>query len=329
MITASNLVWSLAGEPECGRQTIDTPGRCAVCGAYDATPVPVKDAIGTMFASHGELARQRSGTVCRACTWVMLGRPPETIRMWCTVARGDKKAPPGPSEKSPDLGPYVHLTNRADLRWAVETLLQPPDCPWVVLVTTSGKKHILPFTTVNRGAPWAARLETVDVHGTPERLATVLYVAGQLMALGLYGSEILSGNPNTARLVKAGIPAWEAAEKHLGQERGGPMLELAIIALNKEHHDETTERARQELDRRGVNVVGGGLHLGGPPVGRPGCDRAAPVVGKSQDCTGDISQYGGILVPNGEHLRKETAGGNDVGQYQQGSLFDREKTRRF
>jgi len=191
------------------------------------------------------------------------------------------------------------------------------------LIAVSGKKHILPFTTVNYGEPWVVRLESVDVAGTPERLAILLYIAGQLMALGFYASEIRSGSPSTKRLIVAGLDTWRAADVHLQPERGGALLDLAITTLNKEHNVEITERARQELERRGVDIIGRRLHLGDPPVGRLRRDRATQLVGQSKDSAGDSGKLGGSVSPNGESLWKETPSLGTARTHQQSDFLDR------
>lgn len=255
MRPASHLLWEVAGRPDCPKRVRPCPGgMCCVCGEPCDEGVTVKDHFGANFTDHNMLRDFSSGFVCIPCAWVMSGRGTQGFRLWSVICRTDRELPPS-HEKADKLGTHIQLTTRGDLSAAVELLLEPPESEWVVTVSTSGQKHILPYAWTNRGRRWTVRLEGIDVVSDSDTFAHVLFHAASLRAFGFTAEEILSGKPSVHRITPESFPHWLKHTEALKTHRGGPILDLALICITKEKIDAYRDAAKEALERCGAGVA--------------------------------------------------------------------------
>jgi hypothetical protein len=232
---ACHLVWELAG-----RRVPTDPARgegpCALCGQVG----PLHMRIGPNFTDYRKLLRVDGTRMCVACSWVLGGKPPSTLRMWSLVARTDRPAPPS----QPGVyaqGPHLHLTNRRDLRWVAATLADPPSdgSPWLVSVAETGQKHTAPFTAVNYGAAcWSVQLDGCDVTATPQLWRTVLAHTVALRAGGFTADAIETGAPSPGLLTETRLALWLRHAPALAPLLRTPLLHLATLMITKETLDD-------------------------------------------------------------------------------------------
>lgn len=201
MTAPTRLVWQLLGEPapQGATASIPTvPGVCAMCGHHDERTAPIARALGKNFTDQSCFADPRTDRVCWACMTCCSGRPPASLRMWTIVATPGRDLPASAAKAAAIYGdrPGICLTSRANTRPIIDTLISPPDGPWLVSVATSGQKHVLPYAVVNHGtSQWRVRMETVTVISTPEEFATVTKHVIQLRRAGAHSEDILAGRP--------------------------------------------------------------------------------------------------------------------------------------
>ena len=131
--------------------------------------------------------------------------------------------------------PGLLLTARNDMRPVARLLCDPPDGPWAVAVAESGQKHTLPWAAVNHGnGAWHARMDALDVHGTPADFGAILGRVASLRKAGFTAAEIEALDPG-GKLKADNLPAWREHAGPLSPWRRSPLLHLACFIPNKEH----------------------------------------------------------------------------------------------
>jgi hypothetical protein len=230
MITATGMVWDAAGRPDPG--PVRREGVCGLCGMDG----PLHGSLGGNFTDYRMLAVIGEDGLCAACTWVLSGRPPATLRMWTLVVRHDR--PAAPSQLNAYVsGEFLHATNRRDMTWVAATLADPPadGVPWLVAVAESGHKHTAPFATVNYGpGRWTVRLDGTDITADAAIWRDVLGHSTALRAAGFPAVDVESGQPAMNRLKGDALTAWRLHASHLRTHAGTPLLHLANLVITKE-----------------------------------------------------------------------------------------------
>jgi hypothetical protein len=232
---ACHLVWELAGRRAPTDQATGE-GPCALCGQVG----PLHAKIGPNFTDYRRLLRIDGTRMCAACSWTLGGKPPSTLRMWSLVARTDCPAPPSQPGAYAN-GPFLHLTNRRDLRWVAATLADPPTggSPWLVAVAETGHKHTAPFTAVNYGAAgWSVQLDGCDITATPQLWRTVLAHTVALRAAGFTAEAIETAAPTVGLLTEARLTLWRRHAPLLAPFVRTPLLHLATLMITKETLDD-------------------------------------------------------------------------------------------
>jgi hypothetical protein len=242
LTSACQSIWASAGRPlgQRGGLAEDVPGVCALCGHVDDWTVPLTVACPpASFGGWQQMRWPSSDRVCRACTWAMEGRPPDTLRMWSVlyVAGGV------PAGNGPDMGPQVHACNRGAPERLLEALCWPPDGPWALGVAESGKVHVVPYMVLNEGpGAWAARVDRMTLRGTPGAMRHIVHHFAALLAVGYSATKILERAAIPGDLVRNGIAAWREHITQLGGATAGATERLAALFIKKEAADGWRER---------------------------------------------------------------------------------------
>ena len=239
MLSASQNVWHALDRPDCQRPTGATEALCALCGApCGGVGVRQRDAIAAAsFSDWRDLAVPGSGYLCRACTWSMRGRPPDTIRMWSVLWREDEKIP---KSLGPWGAPAVHLNNKSDLSAFVDILRNPPQCRWLVALADSGQIHTLAFAPVNLPCAhqWGIRFERNDVRAGAGDFRLLHDTAVALYRAGFSRNDIFTGEVRPPALCKHGIDVWREHRPRIAPWFNSKLLELACFFLRKELRNE-------------------------------------------------------------------------------------------
>jgi len=242
MISACQAIWKSADQPagQRGNLAEDILGMCALCGHDDERTVPLTVACPpASFGGWQQMRWPSSDRVCRACTWAMEGKPPNTLRMWSTLYREDGVR----TSNGPELGPRVGTLNRADLSPVLETLCFPPSCRWAVGIAESGKVHIVPYIPMNSGSGvWSIRVDRVNVHASAFEFRRVVHNFAVLAEAGYSARAIINRNPSTRDLVKNGIEVWRENISALGPT-AGQIERLVAMMVRKENASEWRERS--------------------------------------------------------------------------------------
>ena len=247
--TPAQILYRLAGRPDCRKPVDDIAGRCAVCGNQADLTTATSKVLTTSFTDHDALRVPMSPRLCCACTWAMTGRPPVTMRLWTWLYRTDKSLPASHPKcvhdwvKSP-----ATACNKADVSAIWDLLLDPPKSPWFASIADSGQLHVLPFAGVNRGRAWTVRFDRVDIASTSYEFGRILHAAATLYAGGFIKEDILTGRPHPSKLVKHGISLWRDNWRGLAPLQGSELLRLSVWLLRKDTVDEIRRRTDNGRD---------------------------------------------------------------------------------
>lgn len=232
MIRATRLLHTAAGTPDPRKPTEDCDADCYWCGEQTTRGCRVKKVFGSSFTDQDSALVPDSMHVCPACTWAFTGKPPDTLRLWSTLAIEGRK--PAPShEKSSFTG--FHCQNKADPSEFWRVLRDPPSGMWCCAIAESGQIHTAPFAALNSGrGRWVVRFEREDVTSTPEQFRVLSDAVRGLMDAGHSKRDIESGDPHPGRIRKLGLEEWFSRDRILAPHRGGATLRLAVFLARKE-----------------------------------------------------------------------------------------------
>lgn len=193
--------------------------QCYLCGKEITEGFPRKTVIKPTFTDTPYARAPRSQAVCQACTFCLSNKP---LRMYSILATSTQL-------KHPIRG-----------EWR-DTLLYPPDPPFVLALATSGQKHLHFKTRTNykRDDYWVL-LEEMPTQVNIAKLTSLLDVIEQLYTT-FTKDEIRSGNYNVSRIKAFGTDRWEKLENEIEKERGLRLFELAVTVSKKEIEEEEGE----------------------------------------------------------------------------------------
>ena len=194
--------------------------------------LPAKLALRSGFSDYANIVRPDSLHVCAACSWVMGGIPPHTLRMWCVIYGCDA----GPSDpKAPPVSGFT-LVNRSGTVRIIEAIRNHPKTPWFVSIAQSGQKHILPFTQANSGAEeeFTIRFESTNVRTTVEAFNETLALLTKLRAHGFSAEEITSGRLMSLHINVESVELWRACQERLFPIKSSPLVAMCLWLLTKE-----------------------------------------------------------------------------------------------
>lgn len=269
---APPLLWLAAGRPNPRRDVVAASGECYWCATRIVDEAcHVADVISDSFTDQDQALVRHSPWLCPGCAWAMTGRPPDTLRLWTVVYREDGAPFPSAHPASKDLGPRIHLQNKADPSGARAILLVPPVGRWICSVADSGQIHTLPFAPVNDGASrYGVRFERATIWTTPAEYRRIDDAIRELLAAG-FSKEDIARRPAPYRLTGATIEIWRRIDPTLAPYRGGPLLDLALFLTRKDKTDATTAAA---ADDRTTELVGDPIRDRDPSVDRRREDQA-------------------------------------------------------
>lgn len=219
----------------------DEPGECCVCGEHADRTALANRVLGKNFTDRS-LFHGVGLLVCQACVWMSSGVGVRSVRPWSIVCAPGMTLPPHADKAQPWIGdtPGLCLTTRKNTKPIIDILTHPPAGEWVVTVSTSGQKHVLPYAEVNHGSEaFTVRFETVNVSSTPDEFTQVIDAVGHLRALGHRMDDIVQGTP-TLRACESvdEVHAWETFNTILKRFHNSPVIELAGWLLTKENINE-------------------------------------------------------------------------------------------
>ena len=242
MTSACQAIWESAGRPfgQRGNRVEDVPSVCALCGHVDDRTIPLTVACPpASFGGWQQMRWSSSDRVCRACTWAMEGRPPDTLRMWSLLyVAGGIDAGNGPN-----LGPRVHVCNRGEPERLLDALCWPPSGQWAIGVAESGKVHVVPYMSMNDGSgSWVVRVDRMTLCGEPRDMRRIVHHFASLRVAGFSATKILGRSAVPGDLAKHGIETWRYHVGQLGGATAGTTERLAALLIKKEAMDEWKKR---------------------------------------------------------------------------------------
>ncbi len=197
---------------------------CWLCGGETGSQgMPTKKGIRPTFTDHSYARGQGSKSLCAGCAFCLSMRE---LRNYSILA-----SPAG-----------LRHPTRADWR---ETLLNPPEPPFVMCLAVSGQKHLSFKAPVNLDRRmFTVMLEEQAIHVMPEKLE---YLLEAVEALYIYFSkqEITTGRYSQHRIKECGLRQWEELEGRLEYWRGRPLFDLALFVAQKREKPEG-EKIEQE-----------------------------------------------------------------------------------
>lgn len=232
MISLSQHVWRATGAPPLPGQRDAAP--CCVCGGDGAPVVDADGQLSDSFSAHRDMASISSRGLCVACAHAMAGKPPATWRLWSVLWRED-----GVSESragAPWSGLGLTLTNRAQTRMLLTTLLHPPACAWGMALADSGQIHVMPLAPLNLAGvrAWHVRLERNNVRCAPDGFRMLVHACASLVAAGFTRTEVEALEPHSSSLVKYGAHVWRQHAAVLRSVVRSPLMDLALFMVRKE-----------------------------------------------------------------------------------------------
>ncbi|MFZ3132836.1 MAG: hypothetical protein WA125_17460 [Desulfosporosinus sp.] len=192
-----------------------TDRNCYLCGKEITEGFPRKTVIKPTFTDTPYARAPRSQTICRECTFCLSNKP---LRMYSILAT-----------------PFA-LKHPIRGEWR-DTLLDPPEPPFVLVLATSGQKwlHFKGRVNFKRDNYWIL-LEEVVIQVSRSKLANLLDVIERLYTT-FTKDEIRSGSYNVSRIKTFGTDRWEKLENEIEKERGMRLFELAVMVAKKEKEE--------------------------------------------------------------------------------------------
>lgn len=223
------MIYQAAGEP---LMPGDTEGVCRVCGTENIG-VPFSEWVRPTFTDFDKL--QGGEIVCHVCLFSFDEKSEELAR------RVGKDKPQRMRNYSHFVldGEWIPLS-KGDKARMREILAQSPE---LAIIAISGQKHL-----IFRAQPGWWQIEEQSVQPFPETLEQLLEPVETLYT-AFSKSEIETGDYAQHRILKFGLPAWQALETSIAPWRGSIQLELALFLAQKkeiEPDGQTTRESRPD-----------------------------------------------------------------------------------
>lgn len=213
------------------------PHRCFFCGAPCGEEYPAKDRVLDSFTGRSEVAAPGSGWVCQGCVLCMDEDCDLTFVDGSTkhIARNAKRMHSWIVTRQSTLA-----ANKSHLARLRELCVSPPEPPYAIVLSDSGKRHLLYRGAVVHSAEHATvTLEFERVDYQTSVLIDLLGITGRISAAA--GKPSLTDRPlslfaarNTIERYRSGemiIAAWD-------RERNSPLGRLARWLTPKKEDSE-------------------------------------------------------------------------------------------
>ncbi|WP_018024110.1 hypothetical protein [Corynebacterium ulceribovis] len=241
MTSAQRLIWQAAGKkPVPGAKAKllqERPAVCCITGDQEAVTADAKKALGDNFTDQS-LWNSGSGRVGQAALWCCSGKGKESPRMWTWVCAPGEHLPDS-HEKAAHRAPGLCLTNRANTRPVIDTLMKPPMGEWTVCVAVSGQKHALPYARTNIGdRAWTVRMEDQDITSTSSVWHEVFFTTLALRRMGVHADNITAGMPGNFKTHDE-LSRWRHLAATLAPYQSAPITQLALWCITKPIMEDT------------------------------------------------------------------------------------------
>jgi hypothetical protein len=237
-VSPSQIIHALQGAPSY-ETCIDLDAFvCWVCGGSSTRGMSRERWQGSNFTSQNRVRCPDSLFVCEACVVVMSGRPPDTERMWSHLVEGDSHV-------------RVNKGQKPAIR---EFLRRPHGARWFAAIADSGKRHIIPWCSINTAGQRGGRVlfeEALVELPRDDAGWALIDVLTKLLTGGATKEEISRGEygPRAWQLLGERVRAFEDAYGHL---RGGSWFELALwLSQRDEEQVQARMSAEKEARRNG------------------------------------------------------------------------------
>lgn len=161
MSNPASILFDFAGRPpQKNCNALSPDNLCWLCGSRLSRGAPLKKWMGSNFTDQNKCRAPGSPWVCEACVWACSWVAPPGFEVPASAKRG------------PNLRQYTHLWSeeggyeyrtKAE-KPAIRNWLRVPRAGrWFAAVPDSGKKHLLPWTRINRGSHGLIRFEEAVV----------------------------------------------------------------------------------------------------------------------------------------------------------------------
>jgi len=186
-------------------------GDCWLCGCRTNKGHPKKKIIKPTFTDHDLANLPWSEVVCEHCAWALSYRE---LRNYSILATGER----------------LYHPSRAEIK---ETLLKPPEPPFLLAVAESGQRWLHFKAKVNlSNKRFLVRLDNFDVIVNPEQFKTLLEPIEELYQT-FTKAEIESGNYQSHRIREFGMERWERIESIIEPARKSSLFQLAIFVAQR------------------------------------------------------------------------------------------------
>jgi hypothetical protein len=185
---------------------------CAACGgSTGGLGQPRASYLKGSFMDRNAFRVQHSASLCSACVLLMDDRHARTTILL-----------------ESDAG--LRALDRQALR---DALAEPPEPPFVLVVPTSLKKHLIFRATVAGDRDhFPVQYEEVPAWVDRATFVPVLLLVEEMRAV-FSGDEILSGRYQQHRIQAFGLARWRASEAVVAAHRASPSFPLLVMAARR------------------------------------------------------------------------------------------------
>lgn len=206
-------------------------GKCTMCGEETSGGILVKKALGSTYMDWGIHKDPEATHLCRACAFCLLMNAKEgrtaLFRFAFVASRKELK-----------------LCNRAEMR---DMLVSPPDPPFVAIVPTSQKKHLIGKAKVSYSREdFFCNLEEITVPIKRAGFVDLINKIEALRGVGIVKTDIEAGRLSGVFIKNYDITSQEKAIEIINECRRSEMFSLALFVAQKTEE----EQARCYLDFR-------------------------------------------------------------------------------
>lgn len=199
---------------------------CWLCGGKTkGQGLSTNTAIKKTFMDYDRAKNHSSNNICAGCAFCLKHR---SLRNYSILATKDRLHHPGRNE------------------WR-EILFNPPEPPFVAIITLSGQKHLHFKGQIAESQDfYPVLLEETEVIIDQVELARILNTVEFLYSNGFTKTEIETGNYKQHRILDFGINEWEKLESRIKEYRPSGLLDVALYIAQKQSGPEYRLQKEEE-----------------------------------------------------------------------------------